>query len=70
MNTTTPPPILGGQGRTASDLAKGPRLGLLLVRRWWRLPPLPMLVVGIAPALGLFLGALFAEACTALGRAW
>lgn len=67
---TTTPPILGGQGRSAADLTKGPRLALLALRRWWRLPPLPLLLVAIAPATGLLVGTLYAEACAALGRAW
>lgn len=66
----TTPPILGGQGRTAADLTTGPRLALLLLRRWWRLPPVTQAVVAIAPAVGLLLGSVYAEACAALGRSW
>ena len=68
MNTS--PTSLGGQGRTAGDLTTGPRLACLLVRRWWRMPPMPMLLVAVAPSVGLLVGTLFAEACAALGRAW
>lgn len=64
------PLLAGGQGRTSADLIKGPRLACLLVRRWWRMPPLPMLLVAVAPSVGLLVGTIFAEACAALGRAW
>lgn len=67
---TPAPLILGGQGRSPSDLTKGPRLALLCLRRWWRLAPMPQLLVAIAPAAGLLLGTIYAEACAALGRAW